>query len=75
MLAHASSISFITDMEPLYVRIIKILGLYVFPAIIFALLMVLLFVPTPKKTAPRTAQAIDAEINRLMQEKQNLVGR
>ena len=58
--------------EPLHVRIIKVLGLYVFPAIIVILLLAILLIPAPKKATPRTTQSIDAEIERLLQEKQKL---
>ncbi len=58
--------------EPLHVKIIKALGLYIFPAIIVILLLIILLVPAPKKPAPRTTQSIDAEIQRLQQEKQKL---
>jgi hypothetical protein len=75
-LAYASSILFIKLMdtavqrEALHVRIIKILGLYVLPSIIFALLMVLLFVPVSKKP---TAAQIDAQIKALEAQKTELL--
>ena len=51
--------------EPRYVRIIKILAIKIFPALIFAMLTALFIIPSPKKPEPRTAATIEAEIKKI----------
>ncbi len=61
-----------TQKEPRHVRIIKACALYVFPALIVMLVTIIFVVPAPKKAGPKTASQIDAEIQRLNQEKAKL---
>lgn len=60
--------------HPTYVKVIKALAIYIFPAIIAGLLIAIAFVPAPERSSPRTKQAIEAEIQRLLEEKKILEG-
>jgi hypothetical protein len=61
------------QIEPKHVKVIKACALYVFPAIIVILLALILLIPAPKNGTPKDVKAIDAEIQRLLQEKTKIL--